>query len=32
MLSFEALEQDVTLVRLNGRLDAAVAPSFLARL
>ncbi|MBL0406468.1 STAS domain-containing protein [Microvirga aerilata] len=32
MLSFEALEQDVTLVRLNGRLDAAVAPKFLARL
>ena len=32
MVSFEALEQGVTLVRLNGRLDAAAAPNFLARL
>jgi anti-anti-sigma factor len=32
MASFETLEQGVTLVRLNGRLDAAAAPNFLARL
>ena len=32
MVSFEALEQGVTLVRLDGRLDAAAAPNFLARL
>jgi anti-anti-sigma factor len=32
MVFFETLEQGVTLVRLNGRLDAAAAPNFLARL
>lgn len=32
MLSFEALDRGVTLVRLNGRLDAAAAPKFLTRL
>jgi anti-anti-sigma regulatory factor len=32
ILEIERLEQDITLVRLKGRLDAAAAPGLLARL